>query len=254
VCWRVHADFTSMLVGGVSALFLQSLHPLALAGVWDHSNFRADILGRLRRTASFITGTTFGSRRVADELIVRVQHIHKRVVGVAPDGRSYSANDPTLLTWVHLAEMDSFLRAYLRYVDADMTGAEQDRYFDEVALIAERLGARDVPRSRRQVQEYFLDIRPQLAYTERTRVVSRVLLDAPAPNPAFMPVGKMFIHAGVDLLPGWAQGLMGFNYGAEIRRAITRPGVHAIAPVMRWGVRRSAARVARERAQAVPVL
>src|SRR5699024_3489514 len=108
----------AMLVGGVGALLMQTLHPLALAGVWDHSNFRRDMLGRLRRTASFITGTTYGGRETADQLIDRVRRIHVPVVGTAPDGRPYSADDPGLLTWIHVAEMSSFLRAYQRYVNS----------------------------------------------------------------------------------------------------------------------------------------
>ncbi|MGA3249986.1 MAG: oxygenase MpaB family protein, partial [Paraburkholderia sp.] len=109
VCWKVHADFTSMMTGGISALLLQALHPLALAGVWDHSSFRTDILGRLRRTATFIAGTTYGNRRDALALIERVKQIHLGVAGTAPGGRPYQASDPALLTWVHVAEVSSFL-------------------------------------------------------------------------------------------------------------------------------------------------
>lgn len=247
VCWRVHGDFSAMLVGGVSALLMQALHPLALAGVWDHSDFRRDMLGRLRRTASFITGTTYGGQETAEKLIARVQRVHSTVVGTAPDGRPYSANDPDLLTWIHVAEMDSFLRAYLRYVNADLSVAEQDRYFDEVALIAEKLGAREVPRSRAEVDAYLQWVRPQLAYTERTQEVVRILLSVPPPNPAFKPVGQAFLQAGVDLLPEWAQALMGLDHAARARRTIVRPGIRVIAPVMRWGVTRGAERVARQR-------
>jgi uncharacterized protein (DUF2236 family) len=116
VCWKVHADFTSMMTGGVSALLLQALHPVALAGVWDHSTFRTDILGRLRRTATFIAGTTYGNKHDALALIERVKQIHLSVTGTAPDGRPYRASDPELLTWVHVAEVSSFLKAHLRYV------------------------------------------------------------------------------------------------------------------------------------------
>ena len=110
---RLHVDDD----GGIAALLLQALHPLALAGVWDHSSFRTDILGRLRRTATFITGTTFGSRADALALIERVKSIHAHISGTAPDGRPYRADDPTLLTWVHVAEVSSFLAAHLRYVN-----------------------------------------------------------------------------------------------------------------------------------------
>ena len=134
-----------MMTGGIAALLLQALHPLALAGVWDHSSFRTDILGRLRRTATFITGTTFGSRADALALIERVKSIHAHISGTAPDGRPYRADDPTLLTWVHVAEVSSFLAAHLRYVNPALPGELQDRYFAETALVAELLGAHEVP-------------------------------------------------------------------------------------------------------------
>src|SRR3546814_1166840 len=87
-----------------SSDLLQMLHPGVLAGVWDHSNFRSDMLGRLRRTAQFISGTTYGSREQALALISRVKAIHDHVHGQLPDGTPYSAHDPDLLTWVHVTE------------------------------------------------------------------------------------------------------------------------------------------------------
>src|SRR5207237_10791125 len=101
VGWKVHGDFPAMMMGGVAALLMQMLHPAALAGVWDHSNFRRDMQGRLRRTAQFIAGTTFGSTAHARQLIDRVRRIHARVDGVLEDGTPYTADDPEVLTWVH---------------------------------------------------------------------------------------------------------------------------------------------------------
>lgn len=98
IIWQVHRDFTSMLCGGVSALLLQMLHPLALAGVWDHSNFREDMIGRLRRTSQFVSVTTFGPTAEAERLIAKVKAIHLRVTGVGSDGTPYAASDPALLT------------------------------------------------------------------------------------------------------------------------------------------------------------
>lgn len=149
-CWKVHGDFSSMMIGGIGALLLQMLHPLALAGVWDHSNFRDDLLGRLRRTGQFISATTYGPLADAERLIERVRRIHESVIGQLPDGTPYSASDPDLLTWVHVAEVSSFLKSYLRYLNPDLPGSEQDRYYSEIALVAERLGARAVPRDRQQ--------------------------------------------------------------------------------------------------------
>lgn len=246
VCWRVHGDFTSMMVGGISALLLQALHPLALAGVWDHSNFREDLIGRLRRTGQFISGTTFGSKRDAEWLIEKVRTIHLKVVGTAPDGRSYAASDPALLTWVHVAEVSSFLAAHLRYRNPQLSAADQDRYYAEVALIAERLGAENVPRSRTEVATYLAAVRPQLLCDERSREILRILQGAPAPSALAVPVGKLLMQAGFDLLPDWAQSMLGAPIGPVRSRAI-RAGVNSLAPTLRWAVRGGAVHRARQR-------
>lgn len=135
-----------MLVGGVSALLLQMLHPAALAGVWDHSDFRRDSAGRLRRTADFLSQTTFGSREEALQAIARIRRIHDGIDGHLPDGSPYRANDPDLLTWVHVAGVSSFLRSYMRY-SRPLSGAEQDRYYSETAITAELLARSRSPRA-----------------------------------------------------------------------------------------------------------
>ena len=249
VCWRVHGDFTIMMIGGVCALLLQALHPLALAGVWDHSNFRQDILGRLRRTSAFVGGTTFASRRDAEMLIERVRHIHRQVTGTAPDGRPYAASDPDLLTWVHVAEHSSFLRSHQRYAPDKLSPAEQDRYYEETARVAEMLGARDVPKSLAEVERYLDRLRPQLLYSDRAREVRRILFNAPAPNRAIKPFGRLILQAGEDLLPDWAHDMMGSG-GIRLPRAVVDSGVRAMAPAFRWALRNGAAARAKLRMQA----
>lgn len=246
VCWRVHGDFTSMMVGGISALLLQALHPLALSGVWDHSNFREDLLGRLRRTGQFISATTFGSHADADRLIERVQRIHAGVSGTAPDGRRYAASDPDLLTWVHVAEVSSFLKSHLRYLNPTLSAAEQDRYYAEVALIAERLGAQDVPRSRAQIEAYLQRVRPQLQSDARALEILQILRTAPAPSPALRPFGTLMLHAGVELMPEWAAAMLGLTL-SERRRQLIRAGVRSTAPILRWAVRNGSVHRARRR-------
>lgn len=246
VCWRVHGDFTSMMIGGISALLLQALHPLALAGVWDHSNFREDLLGRLRRTGQFISGTTYASRQDADWLIDKVKRIHLGVTGTAPDGRPYAASDPDLLTWVHVAEVSSFLAAHLRYRNPQLSPADQDRYYDEVALIAERLGARDIPRSRVQIDSYLHAMRPQLLCDDRSREILRILRSAPAPSALAAPMGALMMQAGFDLLPHWAQGILGEPISARRSRLIAA-GIGRVAPLLRWAVRSGAVHRARKR-------
>ncbi|WP_394238772.1 oxygenase MpaB family protein [Pseudomonas anguilliseptica] len=246
VSWQVHGDFTSMLIGGISALLLQALHPLALAGVWDHSNFREDLLGRLRRTGQFVSGTTYGSRADADWLIDKVKTIHLKVVGTAPDGRDYAASDPALLTWVHVAEVHSFLQAHLRYRNPQLSEADQDRYYAEIALIAERLGATLVPRSRAEVAAYLAAVRPELHCDERSLEILRILLNAPAPSALAAPAAKLLMQAGIDLLPEWSQQMLGQQISAA-RSRIIHSGVHSLAPVLRWAVRGGAIHRARRR-------
>lgn len=244
--WEVHADFTAMMVGGISALLLQMLHPLALAGVWDHSTFRQDMLGRLRRTSLFIAGTSYGGLRDAEQLIDKVRRVHLQVIGLAPDGRPYAATDPALLTWVHVSEVSQFLAGYLRYVDPNLPVAEQDRYYREVALIAERLGAQGVPKSSQAISDYLELMRPQLLCDERTREVVRLLYTAPMPSILAKPFGSLMMQGGVDLLPDWASELLGERQAAW-RRPLIRAGVRRTAKVLRWAVSNSAAQRARRR-------
>lgn len=246
VCWRVHGDFTSMMIGGISALLLQALHPLALAGVWDHSNFRDDLLGRLRRTGQFISGTTFGSTRDAEWLLDKVRTIHLQVVGTAPDGRPYAASDPALLTWVHVAEVSCFLKAHLRYCNPQLSVVEQDRYYAEVALIAERLGARDVPHSCAEVEAYLAAIRPQLLCDDRSQAILAILQAAPAPSAIAVPMGKLMLQAGYELLPDWAQQLFDKPLGPRRSRLI-QMAVGRVAPLLRWAVRSAAVHRAHKR-------
>lgn len=245
-CWKVHSDFTSMLIGGISALMIQMLHPLALAGVWEHSNYRQDMLGRLRRTGQFISGTTFASRADAERLIARVRGIHNQVSGIAPDGRPYAANDPHLLTWVHVAEVYSFLQSHLRYRNPGLSGSEQDRYYHEIALVAELLGARDIPRSRREVADYFQAMRQELHCDWRCREVLDTLLDAPAPSTLTRPFGQLMMQAGVELLPDWACNLLSIDL-APFRRYMIRGAVRYSAPLLRWAVRNGSIHRARRR-------
>ena len=247
-CWKVHGDFTSMMVGGVAALLMQMLHPGALAGVWDHSNFRHDMAGRLKRTARFIAGTTYGDRAEAQGLIDHVRAIHAAVTGTLPDGTPYTADDPDLLTWVHVAEVSSFLAAYVRYVDPAFPPEEQDRYFRETAEIARRLGAPCVPASRAEMAAYYRAMRPMLRYDDRTREVASALFSQGAPSVAATPAMAMAFDAAKDLLPGWAADMHGFRL-APPRRAAARLGVRALGRAMRWALVNSAEARARRRAK-----
>ena len=251
ICWRIHSDFPAMLCGGISALMLQMLHPLALAGVWDHSNFREDMLGRLRRTSQFVAATTFAPTAEAERLIARVKSIHANVQGKTPDGRRYSAEDPELLTWVHVCEVYSFMRGYLRYRNPKLSIEIQDRYFKEVAQIAYKLGAEAVPESRQAVEGYLRNRRSELVYDARTSEVMRALFNAPTPNLLTKPVRRTMTHAGFDLLPDWAIN-MNPSPLSLAQRHLARTGLTAMAPAMRWSLRNGVSTLACRRMGIAP--
>lgn len=232
--WRVHGDFTAMMIGGVSALLLQMLHPGALAGVWDHSDFRRDRHGRLRRTAQFITLTTFGATANAEAAIAKVRRIHDHVGGTLPDGAAYAANDPHLLTWVHVAEVDSFLRAHLRYKDPGLPGAVQDAYLADYAEVARRLGATEVPTSRREIADYYRRIRPELRFDARTREVAAALL-ARGDDRMIGPAMALVFQAGADLLPDWAAAMHG-RTAPRLARPAIRTASRGMGSVLRWAL------------------
>ena len=233
VIWRVHGDVTTMMVGGVAALLLQMLHPAALAGVLQFSNFRSDMLGRLRRTARFIAVTTYGESGAAEAAIERVRAIHEQVTGTLPDGSAYRASDPHLLAWVHVAEASSFLDAWSRFGEPGMSRADQDRYFAEFALVARRLGADPVPESRAEAEALIDRMRPELRVTAETREVCGLLLSQRLGGPAAAPVEAALAQSAIDLLPPWASDMLDLD-----RSRLSRPLVHATtygaAATLRW--------------------
>jgi uncharacterized protein (DUF2236 family) len=235
LCFDIHADVTTMMIGGISSLLLQMLHPKALAGVWDFSNFRQDMGGRLRRTAAFITVTTYGSAEDAEAAIARVRRIHAQVGGQLPDGTPYKADDPQLLAFVGVTEALGFLAAWVRYRDPLMLLKDQDRYIAEMARVSRLLGADPMPETRRAAERFLFDVRPQLKVDSRTREVSRLILSAPPPTPAMAPAQRLLIEAGVDLLPGWARRMHGLS-GAGVRTPLLRAGAGGMGAVLRWAL------------------
>lgn len=222
----VHADIVAMMVGGIRGLLLQMLHPHALQGVLDHSNFRSDMHGRLRRTARFIAVTTFGHRDDAQAAIGRVNRIHAAVGGTLPDGSPYSASDPRVLAWVHVAEATSFLAAYLRHVRPDMPGAEQDEYYRQFAVIALALGADPVPTNRAEAEAIFRELRGDLAASPAAREVADLVLGQ-RPKGAPPAVQALLGAEAVALLPPFARSMLGLE----------RPGLAAIpARAATWGM------------------
>ena len=234
VAWRVHGDVTTMMTGGITSLLLQMLHPAVLAGVWDHSNFRQDMAGRLRRTARFIALTTYGGPAEAHAIIARVNAIHARVTGTLPDGTPYNARDPKLLAWVHVTEATSFLAAYIRYAEPAMSLADQNRYFAEMAQIATLLGADPVPKTRAEATALITAIRPELRADARTREIAKIVLTQPARTRLAQPLQRITMQAAIGLLPPWARQMHNLPPIPLLARPIVEGGTQTIAQTLRW--------------------
>lgn len=201
---RVHAD-ASMFVGGLRALLLQSLHPLAMAGVADHSDYRGDPWGRLQRTSYFLAVTTFGTAHDAERAVAHVRVIHQRITGTTADGRPYCAADPHLLRWVHVAEVDSFLGAYQRFSGSPLDRSARDGYVADTATVARALGIDSPPTTEAELREQLAGYRPELESTPEARDAAKYLLLRP-PVPWFArPPVAVLQAAAVASLPSWAR-------------------------------------------------
>lgn len=230
VAWRVNGDIVTMMIGGVSGLLLQMLHPAVLAGVWDHSDFRADMHGRLRRTAKFIAVTTYDHAERGQAAIDKVRSIHDRLGGTLPDGSPYRVSDPALLAWVHVTEITSFLDAWVRYGEPSMSAADQDAYIAEMARIALALGADPVPTDRASAEALIQSMRPHLKADARTREVAGLVLRQRIGGAAEDFAGGLIMAAGADLLPGWAREM----HGLPAAPVPTRAAVGATQKLMDW--------------------
>ena len=228
IAWRVHADFISMMIGGISSLVLQALHPQALAGVWDHSSFRKDLKGRLGRTAYFIAATTYGSHEMAYEIINKVNRIHKHIHGSDEYGKPYMATDPHLLAWVHLTETLSFLEAYQSYRQPKLTRKEQDQYFKEMKVLGEMLGAHNLPDTLKGTQEAIESYLPELNYGERAQSIIQLLDDFPS-NLQSKPFVKLISKAGFINLPSWAHAKLNKPIPSTLEKVLVNKSIDLIA-------------------------
>jgi uncharacterized protein (DUF2236 family) len=232
VTWRVHAD-SSMFVGGLRALLLQTMHPRVMAGVADHSDFRADPLGRLTRTAEYVGVTTFGTTAEADEMVAMVRRVHTYVVGTTPDGEPYEANDPHLMLWVHHALVDSFLTTYQRYGASPLTSDEADQYVAEMSVVADRLGCDPAATSTAQLRDYFRTMRPELRAGAQARDTARWLLVPPLPL-AVRPTYAVITGAAIGLLPRWVRRQLWLPLAPGVDPAVFRPSTTALLRTLDW--------------------
>jgi uncharacterized protein (DUF2236 family) len=231
----VHSD-ASMFVGGIRALLLQSMHPLAMAAVDGHSGFRGDPWGRLQRTSTFLAETTFATDEDADRAIAVVRAVHDRVRGTAPDGRAYVASDPHLIRWVHVAEIDSFLRAHDRYGAHPLDAAGRDEYVAETAHVARALGAVDVPETDAELGRVLSDYRPELEATQAARRAARfILVHPPVPIALRAPYG-MLSAAAIAMMPRWTRWPLRLPYLPLVEATAVRTSGIAITGGIRWAM------------------
>ncbi|MGX7825850.1 oxygenase MpaB family protein [Actinokineospora sp. 24-640] len=232
---RVHAD-AAMFIGGLRALLLQSLHPLAMAAVAGHSDFRDNPWGRLQRTSTFLAVTTFGTASDAQAAVDRVRGIHTRVRGTTADGAAYHAADPHLLEWVHLAEIDSFLRCHLRYGASPLSEPDRDGYVADTARVAAALGVVDPPTTVAELSRRLAAYRPELRGTPQARDAARfLLLTPPLPAPARVP-HAVLAAAAVASLPAWTRVPLRLPLLPITENTAVRLAGHGLTKAIRWAM------------------
>jgi uncharacterized protein (DUF2236 family) len=248
--WRIHHD-PSMALGALRALILQALHPLAMAGIEQFSDYRRDPWGRLGRTADFIATVTYGTTAEAQRAGERVQRVHARLRGVEPEsGMPFEVGDPHLVRWVHCAEVDSFLAAYRR-CGGRLRRGEADAYLTEQAASAALVGVdpSTVPTSTAALAEYFAAIRPELRATKAARSALWFILAPPLPLPA-RPAWAGLAATAFGLLPRWARQLYGLPFiltahpGTDLAAALAGRSLRTTLSLVPATVRESPARKA----------
>jgi uncharacterized protein (DUF2236 family) len=229
----VHGD-ASMFIGGLRALLFQSLHPLAMAGVANYSDYRKDPWGRLQRTADFLAATSFGPAHEAQRIVDRVKAVHVKVNGVASDGRNYSATDPHLLKWVHIAEIDSFLYTYQKFSKAPLDQAGRDGYVKDAAFVARAVGVIDPPETEAELREMINSYRPELKSTRESRDATKYLLfKPPLPGAAKLAYWLLMV-ATVSTLPAWTRIPLRVGYLPIVEQVILRPLGYLMTSAIRW--------------------
>jgi uncharacterized protein (DUF2236 family) len=223
-----------MFIGGLRALLLQTLHPLAMAGVAQHSDYKNDPWGRLQRTADFLAATTFGPADEAQRIIDRILHVHSFVVGQASDGRPYSANDPHLLRWVHVVEVDSFLTSHTLFGEHVLTQEQRDGYVEDMSMIAAKLGVPAPPKTEQALRDQMKSFKNELQSTAESRdAIKYLMFNPPLPYPARAAYYSL-VAATVATLPAWSRDMLRIPYLPVSERFALRPLGGLFTRGLRW--------------------
>jgi uncharacterized protein (DUF2236 family) len=231
LAWRVHANPVALAVGGVAAVILELAEPRVRTGVWEHSTFRTDPLARMQRTGEATLITTYGPTEAAEARIAMVTRMHQRVGGVTPEGQAYTALEPELMTWVHLTAGWGFLNAYRRYV-ADLSLAEQDRYYAEGGRIGRAFGAPEPPASVAEAEAWFDRMRPKLVPHP---IIGEFLTIVGATSPlglAGRALQPLVVQAAIDLLPADLQAKLELPV-KPLRRGLAQQTLRGLARLAR---------------------
>ena len=259
VTWRLSTDLSSP-IAGLRALTVQALHPLAMAGVDQHSDWRSDPVGRLAATSSYLTIVSVGDKATAERVSERVRRVHEHVRGVdTVTGQPYAAGDPALLLWVHAAFVDSNIAA-AQLFGSPLVAVDADRYVAEMVAAAKLVGVPTdmVPASVAELERYIESVRPILRATPAARESMAYLLDPPGLDPDVAEIWQDIREGTIASLPDWARDMYGYSMAGpltdarrtEIRQALGildtvflgEPGV--LEARQRLALRMRAARVA----------
>ncbi|MFY8142490.1 MAG: oxygenase MpaB family protein [Caulobacter sp.] len=198
--WRVYKNPIALAVGGVAAVLLEFAEPRIRSGVWDHSTFKTDPIGRAMRTGTAALIGVYGPASAARRVIQGVTHMHARVTGETPGGEAYTALDPELLDWVAATAVYGFVSAYDRFV-APLTEAEKTQFYEEAAPVARLYGATDSPES----EAAFMAMLQALSPRFEAHPIVDEFLETIAPGKAApvvpRPLHRALARAAVSLLP-----------------------------------------------------
>lgn len=217
--WRVYASTGATFIGGVTAVILELAEPRVRSGVWDHSTFKKDPIGRIRRTGAAGMATVYAPKDALPPMFARIRRMHEAVGGETPNGVAYQAVDDELMKWVHITASYGFLNAYIRYVDPSITVVQQDKYYADGQAGAKGFGDFEVPDSKAAVDAFFDDMRPHLEPHPILDEFLDIMLNTPIMGSVALPVQRLLVHAAIDLCPEDIQDKLGLGRGRALRKA-----------------------------------